>query len=186
MHWKSQVLCSSVGCFQSILSSTISSLRQPWELLASIYYSLSHWSHSFVPKKKKKGLAAFKSTDISEVYIVSFKGEQRVTSDSSLSSCLLHSSPLLRSSPALCCSLSAGEEVDLRGSGTNPLGFSMSTQRPSNLLYLPLPLLHTQSLFLALSAFSYLPSASPSPNLSVPFFPSLPCCLCLSLSYWFL
>lgn len=103
-------------------------------------------SHSFV--KIKKSGAVLESADISELNTASLWGEQRRTSDS----------PPLRIQFAMfftaslfVCSWSTGDGADLTGPDTNPLGFSMSTQRPSNLLYLLL-LLHTWFLSAALSA----------------------------------
>lgn len=138
--------------------------------------------HSFVGKK-----------DISEVYTASFKGEQRITFDMLLSSSLFILSLCFIPTLLFVCSRSAGEKVDLSGPDTNPLGFSLSTQRPATfsiLFYLSYTL---QSLFSALSAlsaaFSFPPFGIPvSPSLRSPlsFSPSLPCCLHLRLSYWFL
>lgn len=83
------------------------------------------------------------------------------------------------------CSRSTGEEVDLTGPDTNPLGFSMSTQRPSNLLYLILLLLHTWSLSAcSLSSFLCPPFGIPvSLSLSslLPYFPH---CSAFSILAW--
>lgn len=90
--------------------------------------------------------------------------------------------------PLFVCGRSAGEEVDLSGPDTSPLGFSLSTQRLGNLLYLiPASLLHTVfsrvcSLGCSLSSLHSVLAVSPP----LPLSPSLPRCLHLSLSYWFL
>lgn len=112
--------------------------------------------------------------------MVSFK-EQRATFDSPLLSI-----PLLS---LLFCSLPAVEPQvkKLTSKGhilTHWVSFT-DAQRPSILLYLTLPRLHTQSLFSALSApsdaFSYHPFGSLVSQSPCSFFHSLPLCPALSI-----
>lgn len=85
----------------------------------------------------------------------------------------------------VCCR-SAGEEVDLTGPDTNLLGLSLGTQRPTNLLYLILPLLLTLCFQLSapLSCFLFLPLVFSFPPLSVPSPPSFPHCPSVSVLAW--
>lgn len=92
------------------------------------------------------------------------------------------------SSSLFVCSQSTGEEVDLTGPDANPLGFSMSIQRPSSLVY-STSFTHSISVCLLSQQLSMFPawySCLPISLYPLTFYPSLPRCLHLSLSYWFL
>lgn len=102
---------------------------------------------------------------------LSLRREQRVTYDTSFIQPATFPLLCFISSLLFVCSRSAGEEVDLAGLDTNPLGFSLSTQRSSNLLSIsasPTRCFQPHPLFLISPWYSHLRVPSSLLSLTAP------------------
>lgn len=173
----SSIQYSSAGCLQSILCLEDFIIASAWRISGKHLLWFKILRHSFV--KKNKSWAALESRHFRGIHTVFLR---RTKTN-------LWHPPHTQSAtffPAslFVCSQSTGEEVDLTGPDTNPLGFSMSIQSPSNLVYLILLLLHARSLSgCSLSSFLCSPlwySCLPISLFPLTCFSSLPCCLHLS------